>query len=132
MNNLIRFAMKNFSMKAQLFFIIPNPIISIIAQIDTNERSTNKTDENLYIIKNREDIIPFDRLNRNIRNLSFIDGKQLIGEKLNLFFNVDTFHVNHLFEDYDTLKSKVTMISRSLHMLQIPMIQSKIHSRFQF
>ena len=108
MNNLIRFAMKNFSMKAQLFFLLFQILsFQFIAQIDTNERSTNKTDENLYIIKNREDIIPFDRLNRNIRNLSFIDGKQLIGEKLNLFFNVDTFHAESFkIEDYDDLEKQ--------------------------
>ena len=95
-------------MKTQLIFLLFQILsFQFTAQIDTNERSTNKTDENLYILKNSEDIIPFDKLNRNVRNVSFIDGKHLIGEKLNLFYKVDTFRVNPIrISDYNTIEKQ--------------------------
>ena len=95
-------------MKTQLIFLLFQILsFQFIAQIDTNERSTNKTDENLYIIKNSEDIIPFDKLNRNVRNVSFIDGKHFIGEKLNLFYKVDTFSLDPIrITDYNAIEKQ--------------------------
>ena len=95
-------------MKTQLIFLLFQILsFQFIAQIDTNERSTIKTDENLYIIKNSEDIIPFDKLNRNVRNVSFIDGKHFIGEKLNLFYKVDTFRLDPIrITDYNAIEKQ--------------------------
>jgi beta-N-acetylhexosaminidase len=60
---------------------VPNPIAKI-------------QDENLYVIKNEGNLIPFDKLNRHIRSVSFIQGNSSLGEKLSLFAHVDTINKN--------------------------------------
>ena len=98
------------------FFIFLTCSLTILAQTneivqtgqDTSKIEYKYPDENLYILKNGEDIIPFDKLNRTIKAFSFRDESDLLKDRLNLFASVDSRNAisidsidRSFFEDLD-------------------------------
>ncbi|MDO7613713.1 MAG: hypothetical protein MUQ75_05685, partial [Crocinitomicaceae bacterium] len=63
---------------------------SVHLENDTILIDSVQQDNNLYVIKNDSDLIPFGRLNRKINTLSIGADKNVLWEDLKLFTDVDS------------------------------------------
>lgn len=63
---------------------------SIHPKVETTHIDSVQEDNNLYVIKNDLDLIPFDRLNRKIKTLSIGAENNLLWKSLKLFTDVDS------------------------------------------
>ena len=70
---------------------------SVHLENDTIRIDSVKQDNNLYVIKNDSDLIPFGRLNRKINTLSIGAENNILWENLKLFTHVDSINPQSLF-----------------------------------
>jgi len=69
---------------------------SVHLENDTIRIDSVKQDNNLYVIKNDSDLIPFGRLNRKINTLSIGAENNMLWENLKLFTHVDSINPQSL------------------------------------
>ena len=100
MNKLFRFVGKiTFMRIALLVFLITSQILQAKTNYlpfhssFINEIDSNRIDSDLYVLKNNENLLPFDLLNRKIVNISFGESNQVFINEMNLFADVPNHYV---------------------------------------